>query len=96
MKKTRWLSHDEEQLRFWFDNTEYTVAEMAGRLNRSQAAVAAKLSALGLTLSSQKFTPRKCMCCGKEFKSAHSMNRLCGSCNGRSVSRFDVGAAILA
>jgi len=33
--------------------------------------------------------PRKCLCCGKTFPSAHAGNRLCGSCRGKSVSPFE-------
>jgi len=31
---------------------------------------------------------RLCMCCGKTFLSAHSMNRLCTSCRTKDVSPF--------
>ena len=27
-----------------------------------------------------QITPRRCLCCGKNFNSAHNGNRLCGPC----------------
>lgn len=32
---------------------------------------------------------RNCLCCGREFESAHCMNRLCGNCRRQSASPFD-------
>lgn len=34
--------------------------------------------------------PRNCLCCGREFLSAHSGNRLCSSCRTKSVGPFDL------
>lgn len=33
-------------------------------------------------------TERKCLGCGNPFPSAHSMNRLCGSCRNRTTSPY--------
>lgn len=33
-------------------------------------------------------TPRKCLCCGNTFSSAHSMNRLCNNCRHRDASPY--------
>lgn len=32
--------------------------------------------------------PRKCLCCGNEFASAHAGNRLCSTCRRTSVSPY--------
>lgn len=32
--------------------------------------------------------PRRCLCCNKEFPSAHAGNRLCNGCRTKSVSPF--------
>lgn len=34
--------------------------------------------------------PRKCLCCGHEFPSAHAGNRLCYRCRNQSVSPFEL------
>jgi hypothetical protein len=34
--------------------------------------------------------PRKCLCCGHEFPSAHAGNRLCCRCRGQSFSPFEI------
>lgn len=34
--------------------------------------------------------PRKCLCCGNTFPSAHAGNRLCSRCRGQSFSPFEI------
>lgn len=96
MTAKRWTAADEERIGIYCERGDMSLSDMAARLQHTQAETKEKLEAMGLMVPVQKYTQRKCLCCGKDFPSAHSMNRMCGYCRSHSVTPFDVGARILA
>ena len=61
-------------------------------LGISRHLIAARITEMDNILAAGTATPsqaqlpamRRCLCCGRQFKSAHAGNRICGNCTERS------------
>lgn len=83
-QRTKWFKDEDERLRGLVADGK-TPCQIAKLLDRSESSVYRRIEILN---AAPKPTKRACMCCGRQFPSEGSHNRLCNQCRNKNHSPY--------
>lgn len=103
MSRGAQFTNEEDQTLLKMRRDKATYQVIADRLGRPSTSIhnrLKRLQAQGVTIAPDRARllvrdggrgerkPRRCLCCNKDFPSAHAGNRLCNGCRTKSISPF--------